>query len=136
MKKVYIAIAAILFAAAGVATVLAVRSHNRMDDFFRANVDALSNTEAVSCPDPYDVKNYKLGFTTEKVCCLVDFYGDVTVAGQKIHVGGFQLGAHVEVSFLLAQCSDYAPGNCCPNSRNGEIQIIGYQQNPDCTINH
>ena len=47
MKKIYIAIAVVLFAAAGVATVLAVRSHNRMDDFFRANVEALMQTEKV-----------------------------------------------------------------------------------------
>ena len=51
MKKIYIAIAVVLFAAAGVATVLAVRSHNRMDDFFRSNVDALTDQEnAVSIP--------------------------------------------------------------------------------------
>ena len=48
MKKIYIAIAAVLFAAASVATVFAVRSHNRMDDFFRANVDALSRYESPS----------------------------------------------------------------------------------------
>ena len=52
MKKIYIAIAAILFAAASVATVLAVRSHNRMDDFFRANVDALVNSEELH-PEGY-----------------------------------------------------------------------------------
>ena len=46
MKKIYIAIAAVLFTTASVATVLAVRSHNRMDDFFRANVDALTGMEA------------------------------------------------------------------------------------------
>ena len=45
MKKIYIAIAVVLLAVAGVATVLAVRSHNRMDDFFRANVEALTNME-------------------------------------------------------------------------------------------
>ena len=45
MKKVYIAIAAVLLAAASVATVFVVRSHNRMDDFFRANVNALTDVE-------------------------------------------------------------------------------------------
>ena len=51
MKKIYIAIAAVLLAAASVATAFAVCSHNRMDDFFRANVDALTDQEnAVSIP--------------------------------------------------------------------------------------
>ena len=54
MKKIYIAIAAMLFVAAFIATFLSIRSHNRMDDFFRANVDALTGYE-----DNTLVRNYK-----------------------------------------------------------------------------
>lgn len=46
MKKVYIVIAVVLFAAASVATVLAIRSNNRKADFFNANVEALTKDEA------------------------------------------------------------------------------------------
>ena len=59
MKKIYIAIAAILFAAASVATVLAVRSHNRMDDFFKANVDALVNSEDMHPENYVDCRHVK-----------------------------------------------------------------------------
>ena len=129
MKKSYIAIAAVLFAAASVATVFAVRSHNRMDDFFRANVDALSNTEAVSCPDPYDVKNYMLEFPMFTEVVTIGINGDVTLAGKKFTLGGFSIGAEVKITYQLSQCSKPSEGNCCPNSRNGEVRILGYKLN-------
>lgn len=46
MKKVHITFVAILLVVASVTTILSVRSHNSMDDFFRANVEALTGTEA------------------------------------------------------------------------------------------
>lgn len=132
MKKIYIVLAAILLVAAPVTVVLSARSHNAMDDFFRANLDALSQTEALSCPDPYDVKNYMLDFKSMDGCFVVDLNGEITIAGKKISLGGFGIGAHVKVSYILAHCALPSEGNCCPNSRNGDIQIVGYSQDPDC----
>ena len=75
MKKIYIAIAAMLFVAAFIATFLSIRSHNRMDDFFRANVDALTGYE-----DNTLVRNYKseekwlvthLNGSIEIKCCFM-----------------------------------------------------------------
>ena len=65
MKKICIAIAAVLFVAASVATVFAVRSHNRMGDFFRANVDALTNVE----DNKYDQKIWEVYKRKDGINC-------------------------------------------------------------------
>ena len=69
MKKIYIAIAVVLFAAASVAAVLAVRSHNRMDDFFRANLDALTMDEGTPVKTCYiDSDDFEDDYTMAVFC--------------------------------------------------------------------
>ena len=110
--------------AASVAAIAITYYSNRLDTMLEANIEALSHDEVQSCPDPYDVKNYALGFTIHEGRFSVDVNGEVTILGKKVKVGGFAVGTTVTVTFRLGQCSMYAPGNCCPNSRNGEIEII------------
>lgn len=68
MKKVYIALAAILLLAASVTAVLSFRSYNRIDEFFRANLDALSQTEKVDVKICY----ISTGEGPWEVCLLCD----------------------------------------------------------------
>ncbi len=94
------------------------------------NIEALSQSEGGSsvnpCPDPYDVYNYKLSFPQYYGYFTVDANGEITIAGKKIKVGGAAIGAEIKVTYHIAVCDDPAPGNCCPNSRNGEVTIIGF----------
>ena len=94
------------------------------------NIEALTSGEGGSgvnpCPDPYDVYNYMLKFIQSRAEFTVDANGEITIAGKKIKIGGAAVGAKVSVTYLLAICDSPSPGNCCPNSRNGEVTIIGF----------
>lgn len=43
----------------------------------------------------------------------------------------FKLGAKkntkITLTYELENCDKPSEGNCCPNSRNGEINIVGYE---------
>lgn len=38
----------------------------------------------------------------------------------------FLAGASVTITYEISTCDLYSPGNCCPNSRNGEAHVIGF----------
>ena len=94
------------------------------------NIDALTSNEGEHsynpCPDPYDVYNYKLSFPQHTGYFPVDANGEITIAGKKFKVGGASIGGKVSVTYHISECDDPASGNCCPNSRNGEVKIIGF----------
>ena len=42
----------------------------------------------------------------------------------KMNVMISSAGATVTLTYELGNCDKYSPGNCCPNSRNGEVRNI------------
>ena len=99
-----------------------------MSDLALANVEALANDESTSgnCPDPYDVYNHQLAFRPETANFTIDSNMEIEIFGKKFKVVGGSVGANITVTYEIGHCNTYSPGNCCPNSRNGEIKIIGY----------
>lgn len=101
---------------------------NKMSDLALANIEALAQEESGNskCPDPYDVYDHQLTFVQRTGQFVIDGNMEVNVFGQKIKIGGAKVGATINISYEIGDCSKLSPGNCCPNSRNGEIIIIGY----------
>ena len=69
MKKGHIALAVILLLVASVTAILSVRSHNSMDDFFKANVEALTMDEGTPVNTCYiDSDDFADDYTTAVFC--------------------------------------------------------------------
>lgn len=101
-------------------------STEKMSDILLANVEALSFIEdgTKKCPDPYDVYNHQLSFSQRTGTFIIDANLEINVFGKVIKVVGGQVGSSVTITYEIGDCSLYSPGNCCPNSRNGEIHIL------------
>lgn len=96
-----------------------------ISDLALANVEALASPdEAGKCPDPYDVYDHQLGFTQRRGTYTINANCEVTIANKTIKIAGFSAGATVTLTYELGNCDKYSPGNCCPNSRNGEVRNI------------
>lgn len=97
----------------------------KLSDLVLANVEALANIEGDgSCPNPYDVYNHQLSFTQRTGRFTLDANCEASIAGKKIKILGVSANATVTITYELGNCNQQSPGNCCPNSRNGEINII------------
>ena len=121
MKKIY---AILAVAAVAACTAFAVSSFASRDPFFEANVEALMQTENEQCPDPYDVKGMALDFSQRTGSTTAEIDGELNVLGKTFKIGGINAGFSYTYTYEIALCIREAPGNCCPNSRNGEIQNV------------
>lgn len=121
MNKIY---AILAVAAVAACTAFAVSSFASRDPFFEANVEALMQTENEQCPDPYDVKGMALEFSQRTGSTTAEIDGELNVLGKTFKIGGITAGFSYTYTYEIAQCLREAPGNCCPNSRNGEIRNI------------
>ena len=98
-----------------------------LSDVAMANVEALADWENnVDCPEPYDVKNHQLDFVQRTGEFRVSVDGSIYINGKSKPIGTAYAGLTISVVYELGNCGLYSPGNCCPNSRNGEVRIIGY----------
>lgn len=109
-------------------SVYSTQQNAEMSDLALANVEALAYYESTSgnCPDPYDVYDHQLAFRPETANFTIDSNMEIEIFGKKFKVAGGSVGANITVTYEIGHCNTYSPGNCCPNSRNGEIKIIGY----------
>ena len=97
MKKIFsiMAVASALFA--GYST-YNTQQNTELTDIALANVEALASgvdATILECPDPYDVRDHQLSHT--------------------------QRTGKVKKTYEIGHCDMPSPGNCCPNSRIGEI---------------
>lgn len=105
-------------------------THEETDfsDMLLANIEALADdyevNNEIKCPDPYDVKNHQLSFTQRQGRFSTDIHGEITIAGRKFTLGGGKANIVVDVTYEIGDCNKRSEGNCCPNKRNGEINII------------
>lgn len=96
-----------------------------VSDLVLANIEALASSgEAGNCPSPYDVYNHQLGFTQRTGRFTLNANCEATIAGKKFKIFGCSGGATVTLTYELGNCDKDSPGNCCPNSRNGEVRNI------------
>lgn len=91
------------------------------------NIEALASTEERKCPDPYDVYDHQLQFKEKEGRFTVDTNGEINILGKKFKVGGAGASTTITATYLLADCNKPSPGNCCPNSRNGEVTLLGFR---------
>lgn len=123
---------AIAIAAALLTGYSAYNAHNQQElsDVLLANVEALAdNTEesdqnVTTCPNPYDVRDHQLSFTEHEGNYSADVNGEITIAGKKFKIAEANAKIHVTITYLIGDCDKESIGNCCPNSRNGEVKII------------
>lgn len=99
---------------------------NVLSDVMLANLEALADIEGGKCPDPYDVYDHQLSFNQKRGTFTVDGNFEINIMGKKFKIWGGSVGSTVTVTYEIGNCDKYSPGNCCPNSRNGEINIIGF----------
>ena len=96
-----------------------------ISDLALANVEALASPdEAGKCPDPYDVYNHQFGFVQRTGRYKLDANCEVTIAGKKFKIAGLSSGVTATLTYELGNCDKDSPGNCCPNSRIGEVRNI------------
>lgn len=97
----------------------------KMSDILLANVEALSFIEdgTKKCPNPYDVYNHQLSFSQRTGTFTIDANLEINVFGKVIKVADGKVGGSVTITYEIGNCDLYSPGNCCPNSRNGEIHV-------------
>lgn len=120
MKKYY-SIAVALVASLSFVAMYLVHSKD-YDSLFIANIDALSQNET----SPYDVRDYILEHTIHTIQATVSPSLDVTLFGKKVSVVGATIGLTYTFIFQQATCTLYAPGNLCPDARNGEIKVLSF----------
>ena len=123
MKKIFsiMAVASALFA--GYST-YNTQQNTELTDIALANVEALASgvdATILECPDPYDVRDHQLSHTQRTGTFEVDANGEINIFGKKFKVGGVNVGAKVKKTYEIGHCDMPSPGNCCPNSRVGEI---------------
>ena len=126
MKKLFsiVAVAAALFA--GYSTYSGQKS-KELTDMALANVEALASdvdATTLECPDPYDVRDHQFSFTQKTETFEVDANGYINILGKKFKIGGLEGGVNVTKTYEIGNCDKPSPGNCCPNSRIGEIKLI------------
>lgn len=122
-KKIY---ALLIIALVAVYNLYNSQEKEKLSDIMLDNVEALAQSGEGSgkCPNPYDVYNHQLGHKQRTARVTLDAGCEFTIAGKKFKALEFSANATINVTYELGNCDKESLGNCCPNSRNGEINII------------
>lgn len=98
----------------------------KLSELTLRNAEALARGEDSKCPDPYDVYDHQLCFSQRTGTFITDYEGSITIMGIKFKLGA-KKNTKITLTYELGNCDKPSEGNCCPNSRNGEINIVGYE---------